>query len=341
MSNIVSVSLRQVNSLRKEGGSTGRKEIIGSGFTARLGANVEPKRCYFTSDGTDEVDLVIDNVLQFNLDNKVEAHNWKTLQLFCKMNPDTTKHLLMVNPQEVVDKELQFAEQSFEVQKFLRDHSTDDTLLAQIYRRLIGLAGGLPSKTIFTKLDSLARTEPAKFMRNGKLIVETPDFELMALLDVAVEKGVVLKDTDGKIRKDRDTIYAKSQEDAAFQLRTDVDFKVYLQRGIDPKYAVAAVESYEPKFEDSDFVKLMDEVGKGIDAKPLDEQGEKDDEEMMLIKFDEFLEAGLMEKEGKGFQMKYLIPSISTEKYSKKDLMRFFQANEPLYNQLKEQSLVK
>jgi len=339
MSNIVSASLRQVNGLRKEAGGVLRQEIIGSGFTARLGS-AEPRRCFFTSDGTDEVDLVIDNTIQFNLDNKIEAHNFKTLQLFCKMNPESTSHILLVNPQEIVDKELYFAEQSFKVQEYLRKHKNDETLLAQIYRRLIGLAAGLPSKTIFTKLDNLARTEPAKFMRGEEMIVETQDFELMALLDVAIEKGVVFKDTDGKIRKDRDTIYAKTQEEAAFQLRSDADFKVYLQRGIDPKY-VKKVEAYEPKFEDSDFVSLFNEVGKPLEARPLDDSAPIDDDAMMDIKIDEFLEAQLIEKEGKGPMTKYFLPTISDERFTKKKLKEFFASNQPLYNGLKEQSLIK
>lgn len=337
---LVTASVRPSSAIRKEIHPVKRTQVISSGFSGKIEADKPARIFSFTSDGEDEVDLIIEGTKTFDLSDPVDRHNWDVLNVFCKINPYSAKSLSLYNPQEAVEAQIAKDREIFEVEKFLRDSEADEVLLGKLYRRVIGSGSGLSAKQIFNKLILTAKETPDKFMNGGKIVSDTQSFELMALLDIAIEKGIILKDTDGKIKKDRDTIYAKSQEDAAFQLKDDVDFRVYLQRGIDPK-ATGPQQPYEPKFEDSDFVKLASSLGKEVGTAVLDGKSSMDDEDTIKLSIEDFKEAGLIQSEGKGFQMKYLMPNFSAEKYTKKDLIAFFQKNQPVYDQFKESVLIK
>lgn len=338
--NLVTASVKPSSAIRKEPFPPKRTQVISSGFSGKIEADKPARTFSFTSDGDDEVDLIIEGTKTFDLTDPVDKHNWDVLNVFCKLNPYSARSLSLYNPQEAVEAQIAKDKEVFAVEKFLRDNEQDEVLLGQLYRRIVGSANGLSAKQIFNKLISTAKENASRFMVSGKIVSLTQDFELMALLDIALEKGIIFKDTEGRIKKDRDNIYAKDQEDAAFQLKTDIDFKVYLQRGIDPK-STGKIQPYEPKFEDSDFVKLASSVGKEVDAKVLGDQGAGDDEETIKVNIEDFREASLIQVEGKGPQTKYLIPTITAEKFTKKELVAFFQKNQPFYDQLKENVLIK
>jgi|GEM_PF-6250647 len=337
---LVTASIKQTSAIRKELYPPKRTQVISSGFSGKIEPDKPAREFSFTSDGDDVVDLIIEGTKTFDLSDPIDKHNWDVLNIFCALNPYSAKSLLLYNPQEAVERQITKDKQIFEVEKFLRDHEQDEILLGQLYRRVVGPATGLTAKQIFNKLINVAKEDSDKFMVGDKIVSLTQDFELMALLDIALEKGIVFKDSEGRIKKDRDTIYAKSQEDAAFQLKSDVDFKVYLQRGVDPK-ATGKQQPYEPKFEDSDFVKLASSLGKEVGTKTLDNQGLGDDEDTIKVNIEDFKDASLIHVEGKGPQTKYLIPTITQEKFTKKELVAFFQKNQPFYDQLKESVQVK
>ncbi|MGG7664068.1 hypothetical protein [Dyadobacter sp. BHUBP1] len=348
MSHLVSVVVRHPVSIRKENVSVPRQEIIGSGFTGKVKGEV--MEFFFTNDLTDRTDLVIDGQRVFDLDEPVDSHNWNTLKAYCMIHKDAAANIQLIDPQEETDRALAFSNKAFQVESYIRQNEDDLALLAKMYRRLIGLAAGLAPKTIFNALVSLSRTNPEAFLQGDKMLVENEDFEMLALLDVGIEKGVVLADTDGKIKKDRDTIYAKDIISAAFQLRTDSEYRVYLQRAVEGKLKTTP-SGYEPIIEDSDYVKLASKVGvKAAEKIPVNDEfgistansGVSNAVSAEEIEQDlaRFAQQGLLIKTGEKFSTRYVIPQISEQQFTRKEMISHLANNPAQYEHLRQMASV-
>lgn len=343
MPHIVTVSLSPTSSVRKMTSAPKLQEIISSGFSnIEQGGN---DTFYFTRNLKDEVDLVIENTLTLDIDNPVDNHNYISLKMFKVLNPEMAKHIHLSDPMEEIAKANALSDKGFEVEKFLRENLNDDTLLAKIYRRLFGSASGITSQAMFKKLTDTARSEPQKFMYGDGLFTDMQSFELLALLDLAIEKGIIFKDVDGKIKKDKYTYYAKDINDAAFLLESDADFRIYLQRAVEGKVVVAKTDNYSPVLESSDYVELSKQINskKAIGKHDEDLSGRISIESESDLEVEKTvasaIEQKLLLKSGEKMNTKYQLPNIDGM-FSRKELIAHMRKNPAQYLLLKQMVLI-
>lgn len=341
---IVTATIKPQSRLRQENVIPKRSRVFSSGFTGPGGVE------FFFRDvrGSNEADLVIDDEKTFNLDNEVDRHNWDTLKVFCALNKDFAKDIQLIDQEEENNKSIQFADKVFKVESFLRENKSDYNLLSKLYRRIVGLAAGLTENTIFRTLLEKAKENPSLFLKTNKIIIENEGFEMLALLDVSIERGFMHRDLDKTIKKSDGTIYAPDIDKAAFQLKSDDALRVYLQRAIDG-FAELSSAKDEPMIEDSDYVLLAEKVGMKHNKPANTADDFTLNIQANLAAFDSefgdsfksFMEAKLIEKIGAGISTRYFFPEMDDKLMTKKEMMEHLRKNTSQYALLKKQAAVK
>jgi len=217
--------------------------------------------------------LVIDTVREFNLSNKADAHNWTTLQIWNAIyGPEMSPKLILNDPYEASEKESKKAEQVFGIHQQLMAKKNDRDWLAKVYRRVLGVAAaGLTDAMAFSRLFETASATPEKFFVNGQLVFESAEFENMALIDLAIEKGALLKDAKGFIKQADGKIFANDYAEAVHLLNRDQELKAFVLRTINRE--PEPFKSFETVKMSEDIAALIDQVGTKTDTLKFNEDG--------------------------------------------------------------------
>lgn len=345
MSHIVTATIKPKSSLRVEKVIPRRSLTIGSGFSG------PDKRRFFFIDNQhtrEEIDLVIEDSKEFNLDDPTDKHNWKTLQAFCMINKDLSREIQLTDALAETEKAIKFADSVFEIEQFLRSKKHDAVLMSKLYRRLIGLASGLAEATIFRGLLELSKEHPQKFIRSGKIIADHEEFEMLALMDVSIERGFMIKDLDGAIKRSDGSMFATNINKAAFLLVQDDNTRSYLQRAVEDKIEKADEKYVFDIEDDSEYVFLAQEVGSsdGLSEGLLDIKEEKekkdtpDSSDEIDLNLTKFIKSGFVDKVGAGPSTRYVLSEISDQKFTRAELINHFVLNYAQYDNLKDMSSI-
>jgi len=337
MSHLVTATIVAPTNLRREQTLANRKESIPSGFRGKDNTIFS-----FTENGIDTVDLLIENTRIFNLDEPVDLKNWNTLKVYKMLYPELGKSVRLTDPQEETNKSRDFSNKVFKVETFLRENENDSTLLRKFYRRLIGLIDGGTDTAVFMALLDLCKTSPDKFLNRGNILVQNEEFEMLALMDIAIERGLMIRDHDKTIKTKAGKIYAADIEKAAFQLHSDGDTRVFLQRAIENRTETVNT-AYEPIIEDSEYVKLAAQVGKKQEANVVAQTGfgfMNDSDEQIYENIGKFTQAELLKREGFGVGMKWSLTDNPDKKFTKKGLIDFFRMNPSIYDLLNKSAII-
>nr|WP_293840442.1 hypothetical protein [uncultured Arsenicibacter sp.] len=285
--------------------------------------------------------MAITGVKKFDLDNPVELRQWKNITIMLKLPgmEELARQLEVVDPNKEDEDALQRERLEFELRGLILEHEKDQEWLLKVYRRVVGPASGIPVKTLArTLLDRIKLHDPkAKtyginlFRKGGKWIFDDEDFENQAILDKAIERGIVVKDgkefrttgSDGKI-------FATSEERAIFEIINNKALREYL---------VARISSDQPTMDEivipevvnEELASLLDEVAVPVvnPDKPKETELDKQEAIATLIARLELAEMLTTEPNGK-----ITIADINQTFDDRNALIELLLKNEALTKQL-------
>lgn len=322
MAHPVTISVKSKAKLRREQVPTRRTEIICSDFRDGDG-----QRYFFKdSDGSEMETLEINDVLTLDIDKPVDMWNWRIAKKFKALNPEDAEALEFIDQEEENDKSINFSDQVFKVESFIRENKEDSRLLAKIYRRLIGLIDGISDKAVFRSLLDLAREKPDKFLVGGEIISKREEFENMALIDIAIERGIMTRDES--MIKLNGKIYAQNQEKAAFLLNEDKETYFFLLRAMEGKTSRPQQTPYEAIIEGSDAIDYNENA---LNRPMGDSNAAKEEvitEKQIADSITEFAKNGTIGRTGtNGVNTRYTLPEVAGKEFTKKELTEYFKKN--------------
>lgn len=328
----VTATLKSNFALR-QGGKAEGKTLVLSSF--QVTTNNQTKNFQFLNEAGEPEDLVIETVREFDLSLKAQEHNWKMLQLWNALyGKDVSPQMILHDPYEQSENDAKRAKTTFGIHKVLMEKQSDSDWLAKVYRRVVGVtASGVTAKIAFTRLYQEASLNPDKFMYNGTLVYESSEFENMALIDLALEKGALLKDKSGMIKQSDGKPLAKDYAEAVFFLDRNPEVKQYVLRTInrEPEPFKAATKKVELSAE---AMALFNEAGSGVGGPALNEDGslaqktEEQQREDIKTLVDKLIEKALVMQKPAGNSTVYRLDEFADGVWHPKHkIIAYFEAN--------------
>jgi len=282
--------------------------------------------------------LLISGMAQFNKKNKFERHNLEMVHKFLRTFPDRARELTISDPEKEIEETLAISELSFDIEGYIRKNSSNEVLLAKLYRRIIGQVKGIPAKSVIVTLITLAKEDPNKFLINGRKIYEDKSFEMFSLIDLCVERGIMTVDTDGSIRDKDRRILATDIEKMAFYLEGDELERNTYMRLVDD----SPVKSlrYEQMPEISSRV-ILNETETGLAA--TNAFGVMTPEMIradIANTFQLFKDAQFVVQTGQGPTTRYSLYDVPGSLMKKDELIKFFETNPDKYQDYKQRASI-
>ena len=257
------------------GPDTMGKPVLGlDGF--REVVNGQPRNFMYLDESGKKSGLIIDGQRAFDLGNPIDEHNWNTLKVDLALHPDLANDIRLIDPNQEAEDEMKAAKKLKNLLDILMDHETDSEWLAKVYRRVLGMASGLTSKVLFRALWDKAKTEMDSFAANGKWLFDGEYFETESLLDLACERGIILRDTGDFYKKQDGSPLADGRAKAVFVLSSDPAYRNYVTQAVStPMLDVAPSPIWN--VEDSDLLDLVNNVGAPVALPAYNADGSVDE----------------------------------------------------------------
>lgn len=242
--------------------------------------------------------LVIKNQMTFDKSNPTQLRNWKLLKFLqeLKDHENLKEDLELIDQEEDDEREIENTKRRMALVNLILEKTDDTEWLSKVYRQVIGIASGIPAKTLQRALVKRAEEDFMQFVSKSKKDKDSKDkwffedeyFENRALLYLSVEKGLLIK--DGELFKTPDgQIWAGDEAKALYKLTTDVAYKAYLQDKASTTETVRkAPVAHTIKLENSELINLAAELGESTDTTPLNEDGSVDEVVLQARKEKEF-----------------------------------------------------
>lgn len=340
---LVTARIKHLATLREEHVKTDSVLVLPGEFTVDH-PEKGPVRFKFKDPGTGLAleSMHIIGQMAFDLSKAVDRENWMTLQALLHTQPTIKALILLDDPEAEADKDIQKTKLMLVVSRVIEEHENDPEFLAQLYRRLIGVANGITNKQVYRGLMELATKEPEKFVSaSGKMIFEDESFKMLSLIDVAIEKGFFVKDSEGFIKLKTGEPYATDIHKAAFRLKDDSKTLDALNYDISDAHVVKP-SGYTPNIEDSDFMSLLNAVGEKVETDSgLDNFGLDADlklEADIADKLPQLIDKNFIEEiKIQGGNIRFVIPGLS-QKFKKEELSAYFKMNSDQFIDLVSQA---
>ncbi|SOD80999.1 hypothetical protein [Spirosoma fluviale] len=245
-------------------GLDGWKEVIAG----------EPVFFKYLNDAGVPESFMIEGQRTFDLSNPIHKRNWNTLKADIKMHPDLASQIKLIDPQEDAENEMKAARRLKKLLDILMDHEADGNWLAKVYRLVIGTASGLTTQVLFRALWEKAKTEPDKF-GTTKWVFEGEYFETEALIALACERGVIIKDGEFYKRADG-SVFAESLAKARYFIDNDAAYKNFIQNAVSVKVEDKAPELSWTVEASDELLELVNQVGEKSELIPVNADGSVD-----------------------------------------------------------------
>ena len=306
------------------------------GFTNTV--NGEVLRFIYVDEQMKKKHLTIEGVRDFDLSKKDQKHNWEMLQIDLMLHPELKEQIELIDPNKIANDKIALAERKQALYAVVLGNKQNPEWLAKVYRRLVGPASGLTEKVLLNTILERLETDPSLFIdKQGKFFFESEYFETEALLDLACERGVIIK--DGEYYKKQDgSVLANDRAKAVYELQIKPEYRFYVQQAVS-----APVTDKAPEIgfmiENLADVDLLKSVGQKVDTVALNGDGSVD-ERSEDVKAQAELETIVEQLSEGGFVMlegdTMLVESIPTAFSSKAELIGFLKGNPEKVLELKQ-----
>lgn len=297
-----------------------------------------PNRFFYKNEQGDKSVLQVEGQRVFNLENPIDAHNWDTLKIDMALHPELRDDLLMVDPNKDADDQLEMVKRRTKLIDILLDHEKDTEWLAKVYRMVVGMASGITAKVMLRTLVDKAQTELDAFGRS-KWLFDSENFETEAMLDLAVERGVLTVD-DGFYKKPDGSALASDRAKAVYMLNNDGALRAYITQALNVPLSVDRTPdtTWAPQVSD-DVAHLITKVGEKVESTPLrpngslDEQAvSKRDDQDLSDMVDKLIAGNIIMEVGMGLFLEEANQSFN----NKDEVLGFLKTNPAVVETLKE-----
>lgn len=336
MSGVVMVTAGQNFPLRVETAGT-QKHVELDTFWSPDGEGGLMIPNYFKDEAGENSPLSISNVRAFKKANAIDKHNLEMIDKFLKLYPERASELSINDPDKEMDNTIALADLSFDIETYIRKNSSNESLLAKLYRRIIGQVKGIPAKSVIVTLITLAKEEPNKFLIGDRKVYEDKSFEMFSLVDLCLEKGILTQKTDGSIYDRDGRMVATDIEKMAFQLEgNEIERDTYYKLVDD-----APIKSlrYEAMPETAPNVNLSEETGT-VATNAFGEMTPEMIRAEIAEVFPKLKDAGFVVQTGAGPTTRYSLFDIPGSKYTKVELQAYFEQNQNQYQDYKQRASI-
>jgi hypothetical protein len=279
MKNTATIQVLRSNPLSDSNDETIITEHIPSEFS--LMVKGERKR-YFMRDRdgkplSEREVFIIAGQRTFNLDDEVcDGPNFKMIRALVNIEgyESLKSALRFIIPNEDAEAEIKKVQREVDLNNTLMAHATDADWLGKVYRRVVGLASGIAPRTLLAELLKKVKEDSRIFIgKDGKYIFQDDAFDTRALLDLAIEKRVILKDGD-YYRTSDDRVIAHDEAKAIYELQTNTNLRTWIELRVGQEdIAPVRPEAVVPEFSEA----LLNGLGESMDDLPVDETGAIDE----------------------------------------------------------------
>jgi hypothetical protein len=224
MRNVTVSLIPKAGMIRKEEIFTPREYTISSFvYTPENGGEGTPTHFKDPSTGGTGSLVIVDSIV-FDLDKKIDKHNYDTLKLFMKTETDLFDFI--IDDQEEKDRmEVEKAERKHRVNVRIIENKEDLPTLKAIYRRVTGfILSGVGDQSIYSKLIQLADIDTGKFFENDVFIADTKNFLEYKFIDDLVVAGLLTFE-NGIVRDQNKAIIGDSIEAVRYKFETNTQLK--------------------------------------------------------------------------------------------------------------------
>ena len=298
----------------------------------------------FLDQAGNPADLTIDGDTIFRTDNPNDVHNLECLRLLIDKEPSFRELIKITDPDLELRDEMEAEDRTFEITLYLREHKSDLNLLASIHRLVVGTVAGFTDEQIFLALSKKASADPRAFLDKAGLtyIYESKDFESLALIENAIDKGVLARGIgdDQTISYKNGDILAENINKAVFHLTADDKTRINLSRMVDQVSDKSIRMEYIPTPEISDYVSVSSEaVVKTTETERVKTEGELRVEIENSVK--PLIEAKFLVRSGDGVMTRYSIQNLPGSSFKKAELVEYFVKNKAQFEDIKNRANLK
>ncbi len=239
---------------------------------------------------------IIDGQRVYDVDNEADAHNYAMLEFLKRMedldpdfdNPKILERLTLIDPDKAANEQLARDEKEMKLRNLLHDKQTDEEWLRKVYRRVIGLASGIPARAMHVALVNKAKAGvdaiTGKYgidyfsTKSGKWVFEDEYFETQSLLDYAIESAVVVRDGENyKLKSDLTKVLAHDEATMLYNLQKDLPFAEHLRKLIAESSNETRSRPTNLQVEDSELIRQARGLasGTGSPANEVQLMGQK------------------------------------------------------------------
>lgn len=349
MKNEVTAQVAQMANIRRERVKIALEENLPGTFVV-LDDQKRPRQFFFKDEHGDPIDtFIIHNLKKFNLDDAIDKHNWEVLKIFIAKTRGYSARIILNNPGEAAEQQINRDMKIFEIHKELQKIQSSKDEVVKLFRRVVGVTSGISNVAMYNKLWQTAKETPEKFQIDGKSIFENEDYHLYSLIDLAIEKGALLKVVDPEtkqiigLRQRSGGIIAKSIDLAVYELKTNPELKkdVEFMANETPK---PVDKAYVLEIDDKGLAQAMDQFGVDIQKTPVNPDSSINELQVDLL-FEEQLEGNIEALIKGGFIVekgkKFMFPTMPKMLFTRDELSGHFKNNKPHYNTLKQQAELK
>ena len=209
--------------------------LLRSSFVAIDKKDGQRKRFRYYGKSGQEEPITINGALILDLEDSVDAANYKTLLLHLETDPELKAIINIIDEtkdaQEFADREVEVSSAVYMLTSAYQNNAFEK--LANIYRRKYGSVSGVTNAMVLQTLTTLAKQSPAEVLSLAK----DAESDVKILIDKAVEKKVMLRDGDAYITSDN-RLVAKDEIAMIRMLDENPSFKVTLERQVELAFSV-------------------------------------------------------------------------------------------------------
>lgn len=302
----------------------------------------EVRKLAFLNQFGEKAALVIQQQRSFNLDDKYDKHNWDILGILVKLPGDDfiSEQIQLIDPEKDAYAELDRNKKLVELLGLIDQHQSDEEWLRKLYRRVIGLASGIPARAMAVGLINKAMAGKDALTHKygidaftdaqGSWIFESDYYETRALLDVALERQEIVVIEGNYRRKSDSTVLAHDEQKMLYVLQNDAALREYIKERVNGPVA----ERTRPTgliLEDSELVRLTQKLGEVETTVPINPDGTVDEKTIkaradaeLSTMIDVLAGSGVITQTGESYKLDEAPDAFA----DKSELIGYFKSNE-------------
>lgn len=328
---IVSTKSQSKNTLRANGQGPAEKSLSITTlayFYADLDG--EKRKYSFLDDQGRESSLVLQGTKQFDMQNKVDKHNYETLLVYLKVVPDS--RISIIDKDKENKSVIETAEKSVNATAFIISlNKNDKQRLHDFVRIHTNGITGMTEDAVYAEALKIAERHPQKVLDFKK----SPDSKAEILISKAIEMSIIYIDNDKYVRwSDSKNLLADSKEKLAYKIKNGDPVEKDLQTMIDLKQ-----ETLRKKVSEIDEIEAFAsslEIPSGIEiSKGLEDENDEANEEIMnavslAVKSNYFASSSTPGK--------YLVPNVpDSPSLSREELYSYYKINKSHFQQMMDE----